>query len=244
MPSGPTIRTQLVSADGPLPMPVEVPPPRLRRAWRRVRHSFAICSVAVSIAACASVAGMWRRSYSVYEAWTVVLEPPPAQQYYARVIWIGSYRGRILIEITSVGGDDASANLQWRITGHEYAERPAVPRIPELARSPFCRHFGVEPLILPHTNDAAFSRQAGAVGARYWQLAAVGIVPGAALGLRRLIRQRRAARRKVAFRCSGCGYDLRATPQRCPECGLTPEKGDARRAADAAVVASRNMERG
>jgi hypothetical protein len=54
----------------------------------------------------------------------------------------------------------------------------------------------------------------------FWLLAAVcGIAPALRWNPRRLRRRRRLA----AGLCTTCGYDLRASPGCCPECGNMPE---------------------
>jgi hypothetical protein len=51
----------------------------------------------------------------------------------------------------------------------------------------------------------------------HWMCVTVTAVPAAWW----LVRRRRLWRRARENRCLSCGYDLRATPARCPECGAT-----------------------
>ena len=57
-----------------------------------------------------------------------------------------------------------------------------------------------------------------AVAIPYWAIA-VAALPLPLLVLGPGVMRRR---RKKAGRCEGCGYDLRATLSRCPECGVAP----------------------
>jgi hypothetical protein len=56
----------------------------------------------------------------------------------------------------------------------------------------------------------------------YWFLLALA-TPLSARWLHRGLRSRRHRRLAAAGRCTTCGYDLRGTPDRCPECGSTPQ---------------------
>jgi hypothetical protein len=67
-----------------------------------------------------------------------------------------------------------------------------------------------------------------AVRIPYWAI----VVAGAPLPIIWAQRSLRARRERTAGLCRVCGYDLRATPERCPECGteaadLSPQPGDA-----------------
>jgi 4-amino-4-deoxy-L-arabinose transferase-like glycosyltransferase len=42
------------------------------------------------------------------------------------------------------------------------------------------------------------------------------------VGFRRCRREQREQQRIANGQCPNCGYDLRATPERCPECGTIP----------------------
>ena len=65
---------------------------------------------------------------------------------------------------------------------------------------------------------------AGPVQVPYWLgIAATLAFPAGRLGL--LVASRRRGRqRQRTGRCATCGYDLRATPEKCPECGAVPFK--------------------
>jgi hypothetical protein len=49
----------------------------------------------------------------------------------------------------------------------------------------------------------------------FWLLSPLSALPAVSL----LIKRRQEKRRTILGACRQCGYDLRATPERCPECG-------------------------
>jgi hypothetical protein len=53
----------------------------------------------------------------------------------------------------------------------------------------------------------------------HWAASLALALPAAAWAARQRARRRRLARLRAGTHCQACGYDLRATPDRCPECG-------------------------
>jgi hypothetical protein len=64
-----------------------------------------------------------------------------------------------------------------------------------------------------------------AVGIRLWMIVLASAIVPALWGWRAEVWRRRIRKedRQSARRCLACGYDMRATPGRCPECGETSE---------------------
>ena len=105
--------------------------------------------------------------------------------------------------------------------------------IPEPTRSErFQRFFGivherhVGSFRLAKTGDQITVSEHAIVVELFWYRVALLVAPVlwlvAAIGWWR--REARRTDRLVSGRCASCGYDLRATPERCPECGTVSAK--------------------
>ncbi len=77
---------------------------------------------------------------------------------------------------------------------------------------------------MPMVTDP-FSATARTVSVSYWTLL-VAAAAVAGLTCVPIVRRRRRARRLEHGLCVACGYDVRASPDRCPECGAANESGD------------------
>jgi hypothetical protein len=73
----------------------------------------------------------------------------------------------------------------------------------------------------PAGGFASCSLMASGVGVPLWFLLCLTAAPPAVAAARHLRRRRIAARARSGL-CPSCGYDLRASPDRCPECGSVP----------------------
>ena len=173
-----------------------------------LRRLFALAS-ALSLLLCAAVVVLWVRSYHVLDTLSHQQEKGAAvhvHSTYGRLMvhvihWgeAGIHPARCAIRYTEGapkrlgGGRPRGTVHDWRALGFSYwSAIPAPPR-----RTP---------------------PRAWLAGVPFWSLVVLAALPPT-LWYKKLRRWRRERRRREAGHCTRCGYDLRATPDGCPECG-------------------------
>ena len=166
---------------------------------RRLFHILSALSLLLFVA----VVVLWVRSYFVGDGF--VWKPADAPPYYR------AYAGRGVVRL---GGGQYDFDRPPHL---DYSRDPAPTR-----------QTGYHPGTLADRLDFDFHRGSDSKGMPssnaifpLWSVAlTTAVLP--ALWIRRVRRDRTLRRRANAGQCPSCGYDLRATPERCPECGRVP----------------------
>lgn len=180
------------------------------------RGLFAIFSL-LSLALCVSTAALWGISYTL--KWEAAGEPIDADGFARTTYSLAVARGDMALSYERVSADRNPSKALVKY----YWSRSAPPVVDEpwLRCAYYPSHGGIshsaqwclswKPEHSPYTGGRV------QVGVPCW-LPFLLAAAAPALLLRHRIRGRRILGLGL---CRGCGYDLRATPTRCPECGMT-----------------------
>jgi hypothetical protein len=175
---------------------------------RLARHVFTLCS-AVSLLLCVATAVLWVRSARHYDE--------AVRSGAGSDVTIISARHRLLASLRTRVPTDP--NPSWR-----FDTRPFIGDGFgwDFEQDGFDRWYERLGFIYDHRGGAG-SGPPNVASARllmvpHWFLVVLAALPALAWATARLRRIRRTRR----GRCPACGYDLRASPERCPECGAVP----------------------
>jgi hypothetical protein len=186
-----------------MPPGVRYNPNPMKRLLRILLNGATLLSVLL----CAASVAMWVRSFSVSEMWQVSTS---RRQCY----FLTSNKG-----LLEVGG-----STEFERESGEWRSHIKHLRFTPYPSRPSWRGLGFNTMV------GAYALNWQLVGTfiyrsytmPYWFLCLIGTPLPLAWGVRHRSR-RRAVRRLKACLCAACGYDLRATSSRCPECGAVPE---------------------
>lgn len=194
---------------------------------------------ALSLVLCVGLGVLWARSYWYFDFWAWANWREDAEYIYQAARGICSDSGHIGFEYTGLDFPKsklsaflarypwAQGNLRPHGFQHRRYSAGATKWLVRRVDPPFWDRLG---FIVRDQDDSAGMAGVGRIPSRrisvfvpFWLptlLAAA--MPGTWLA-RKWLANRPAARLKRGL-CPRCGYDLRATPDRCPECGTAIER--------------------
>jgi hypothetical protein len=172
-------------------------------------------AAAVSLALCLAMILLWVRSQSKNDFARYLRDIEHVRRVY---LGISSGFGRIAISYqtkTPTGAPVPPLYEDLQTPGFRYVlGDPLVG-----SWSPAQMRFGWQHTVVPLPHVVQEYRQ---LDMPDWLLVLVFAILPSMVFVRVLLASRR-RRRSARGRCAACGYDLRATPDRCPECGAIPE---------------------
>ena len=146
----------------------------------------------------AMTATSWARSYEHWDNWWLMLP--------GNAVQVNTMRGIVQLRWVDV---PASGSRPWSLQHYDQYIRPGLRLAEGIG-------FKWQRSAVSNGTERGWCRD---LCVPHWSLlAASGVLSG--IGLRRTFMQRHAGASGV---CPTCGYDLRASPQRCPECGSERE---------------------
>jgi hypothetical protein len=172
---------------------------------------------ALSLLLCLAAGGLWVRSYF---AWDKAFACGAVAGDVQRVVDVSSARGRLSVAFERADG--FSLGSPPREGARAFTEDVALAPPPR-TRLGFAFEKQVASLTYDHTTAVPPRRTTWTVTVPHGSVVAVAaVLPALSLIA---LRRRLAAARHVG-RCQRCGYDLRATPASCPECGKPASAGN------------------
>jgi hypothetical protein len=187
----------------------------MNRAFRLISRALAAASALLLIATLA----LWARSYGVGDQWyrsrwASTTKPDGAIPVHETAVWLISGRGGLAVEIRLQDADwrGVPPDERARLSRAKTSWKRQPPEYPS-ARGSDVVWSGLGSGYWISRYGWGYSASSRRVWFPDWAL----VLPLAAWPAAwRLL-----ARRARAGLCPRCGYDLRATPDRCPECGTT-----------------------
>jgi hypothetical protein len=188
---------------------------------RRLLRILLDAATVLSLVLCVAAAVLWVRSHQYADRWARLQFVPRTGNYWQQVI---SHRGVLVWaaeEPIRRTFEEGGPGLGWHHRAWEArAENPIIPHLlwrpTRLQQWGFAYHRGRQVEMEEQGNWPIVPHDVFA--APYWFIV-LSLAVGPTLAAVRWSRAYKARSRSRRGLCQHCGYDCRATPQRCPECG-------------------------